>query len=233
MSTLVLPMASPKSFKRTYEEAGLESEASGEQHSQEESRHKSPKEVFPRPVDVHSHAGNYAHPNTPISDIDSGIPSTIMTTGILPMPSAMTAEGTKKHRLTFPEREAKRVEKEVKDLQRAEERAKKEDERLRREKEKAEREIERLKRAEEKRQKDEEKRRAKEERERAREEEKAKRDEERQKKEEEKSKKARVWFSYFRLYSTNDSDNIVATQFKRILRATEYADQKLDCLARA
>ena len=179
MSTAVLAMASPNSLKRTYEEAELEPERSAYC-----SDHQQPAPTPPEPTTINlplsiPHSSPSAGPPTVGGDI--------CNTFGAPVDSA-----PKKTKLTFAEKESKRVEKEVKDRQKAEERAKKEDERLKREKERAEREEERLKKVEEKRVKDEEKRKAKEERDRLKEEEKAKKDEEKQKKEEEKNKKARV-----------------------------------------
>ena len=230
MSTLVLPMASPKSFKRTYEQAGLETEASRDYRGLKDTSPPLYTQNFPHDSNTHSNF-EVSTSNTPKTVFNGDASSTMIATNVLPNSSAAASEAGKKQKLTFAEKEAKRMEKEVKDQQKAEERAKKEEERLRRENEKAEREKERVKKAEEKRQKDEEKRKAKEERERAREEEKAKKDEERQKREEEKIKKSRVSPFVFQSILNHANHNTVATKLECIFRATEYTNQKLHRLA--
>ena len=191
MSTIVVPMASPNSLKRRYEDAGLDESP----HKNREfhattaefaaSKHLSPSQkqgsfsVFPEAAH---------HEPPPLR------PAT-QETAMHPLPESATPvieKANKRPKLTFAEKEARRIEKEFKDKQRAEELAKREEEKLQREKEKAEREKERLAKVEERRLKEEERKKAKDEKDRLREGEKAKKEEERQKKEEEKSKKARV-----------------------------------------
>ena len=100
-------------------------------------------------------------------------------------PSTVTQPPAKKAKLTFAEKEARRVEKEFRDRQKAEEKAKKDEEKAKKE----------AKREEEKRVKEaekEEKLRAREEEKRLKLEEQLLKDEERHRKEEEKIKKSRV-----------------------------------------
>ena len=192
MSTIVIPMASPNSLKRRYEDASLDESPNKKQ-------------------ELHATSAEFAASNHPPSSPQKQGSFSVFagTTQNQPPPLRPAAQETAMHtladsaapaidkankrpKLTFAEKEARRIEKEFKDKQRAEELAKKEEERLQKEKEKAEREKERLAKAEERRLKEEERKKAKDEKDRVREEEKAKKEEERQKKEEEKSKKARV-----------------------------------------
>ena len=194
MSTLVIPMSSPGSLKRTFDEAGLEASLE-EYHAQQSSQSPSHE-----PQTIGEKSTPASAPLTfTVSDppLANG-PIPIPTTNPTPNPqltSASMPSTTKKHKMTFVEKEAKRIEKEFKEQQKAEERARKEEERIRKEEEKAKREEERAKKIEEKKVRDaekEEKRKAREEKERLREEEKAKREQERRQKEEQKDKKARV-----------------------------------------
>lgn len=192
MSTIVLSMASPNSLKRTYEEAGLEEERPGQSRDHQHT-------ATPAKNHITASLSNTQVSSSPFPSAEgANLPPTTQPAVIghenvaVNASNASTDQLPKKTKLTFAEKEARRVEKELKDQQKAEERAKKEEERVRKEKEKSEREEERLKKVEEKRVKDEKKRKAKEERDRLKEEEKAKKDEERQKKEEEKNKKTRV-----------------------------------------
>ena len=184
MSTMVLPMASPKSLKRNFDEVSMQ-------------------EGFPERND---------EPQSALaSPIPSSMPSSTPQTQLAPSTSnlnqaAPPADSSKKPKLSFAEKEAQRIEKEFKEQQKAEDRIKKEQEKLQREKEKvakeeerlkkaeekAAKEEERLKKADEKKQKDEERRKIKEEKDKVKEEERIKREEEKQKKDEEKAKKERV-----------------------------------------
>lgn len=200
MSTIVVPMASPNSLKRRYDDAALD---------------ESPNKT----QELHAPAAEFTASNLPSSPHNQGslsvFPGTIHNESSPLRPAAQesaihalpgsaapaTEKANKKSKLTYAEKEARRIEKEFKDKQRAEELAKKEEEKLQKEKEKAEREKDRLAKAEEKRLKEEEKKKAKDEKDRLREEEKAKKEEERQKKEEEKIKKARVCDIYMTVMS--------------------------------
>lgn len=185
MSTLVLPMSSPKSLKRTFDDV-------------EDIENRQPNAT-----DI--------PPQSPLSNVHSAQPLPEMNIA----PSNVPPNPPKKPKLTFAEREAekeaKKIEKEAKEREKAEERAKKEEEKQRKEQEKAAREAEREKKALEKKAKDEELRKAREEREKVkeeqkakREEEKTKRDEEKAKKEEEKHKKDRVRWGMERLSNPTD-----------------------------
>ena len=195
MSTLTLEMASPNALKRTYAEAGLD-HLTYDQSSPANFQSLAAPPTF---ANTQSCASSQAplvpqHCSTP-----EGINS---ADGIIPYENASTATSevaVKKAKLSFAEKEVKRIEKEFKDRQKAEEKAKREEEKAKKEEERArkeaEKEAEKAKREEDKRAKDaerEEKRRVKEEQARMRQEEKKQKEDERQKKEEEKNKKARV-----------------------------------------
>ncbi|KAG8529729.1 uncharacterized protein KY384_005210 [Bacidia gigantensis] len=180
MSTLILPMSSPTSLKRSYDDAALEPLATSE------------------PTQFISHTSlqqplqSQHHPTTGTSEQFSN-PSPQASSTLLPNASTNTQEKpTKKAKLTSAEKEVREIERKFKEQQKAEERAKKEEDRVRKEHEKAEKDAEKAHKAEERKSKDEARQKAKEERERLKEEEKAKKEEERQKKEEEKNKKERA-----------------------------------------
>ncbi|KAL9127467.1 MAG: hypothetical protein Q9217_003667 [Psora testacea] len=179
-------MSSPSSLKRTFDEAGLEA-------AMEDSNvHKSFSPPPSQPMPVTSQTPSPALAPTVFSTsnppVDDGpMPFTSMTPNLEPMATS-TASTTKKARLTFAEKEARRMGKECKEQQKAEERARKDEERIRKEEEKAKKVDEKKIRDAER----EQKRKAKEEKDRLREEEKAKREEEKRQKEEEKNKKART-----------------------------------------
>ena len=177
-------MASPKSLKRTYEEAGFETQPFVQRHGHENTTTPPTTRSIPDFANDQPLSSASAQPNITVPSLKDS-PSSGQTVDVPLTSNNRLAETTKKPKLSF-------AEKEVKDQQRAEERAKKEEERLRRERDKSEKEQERAKKAEEKRLKEEEKRKAREERERVKAEEKARKEEEKQKKEEEKNKKARV-----------------------------------------
>ena len=189
-------MASPNALKRTYAEAGLDHptyDPSSPVHFQS---------VVTPPAfgSTQSCTSN----QIPLDPQHSSTASTGFTSAgeIIPpenAPAATSEPAVKKAKLTFAEKEVKRIEKEFKDRQKAEEKAKREEEKTKKEEERArkeaEKEAEKARREEDKRAKDaekEEKRRVKEEQTRMRQEEKKQKEDERQKKEEEKNKKARV-----------------------------------------
>ncbi len=196
MSTLTLGMASPNALKRTYAEAGLD--------------HQTYNQSSPAAIQSLATPPAFASTQSCTSSQNPLAPQHSSTAsegfnsagGMIPPESAPTATSEppiKKAKLTFAEKEVKRIEKEFKDRQKAEEKAKREEEKTRKEEERAQREAEKeaekARREEDKRAKDaekEEKRRVKEEQARMRQEEKKLKEDERQKKEEEKNKKARV-----------------------------------------
>ena len=196
MSTLTIGMASPNALKRTYAEAGLDHptyDQSSPAHFQSlattptfessQSCTSSQNLLAPQQSNTASEGFNSAsaiipHENTPTASSESAV---------------------KKAKLTFAEKEVKRIEKEFKDRQKAEEKVKREEEKAKKEEERgrreAEKEAEKARREEDKRAKDaekEEKRRLKEEQARMRQEERKQKEDERLKKVEEKNKKARV-----------------------------------------
>ena len=191
-TTLTLGMASPNALKRTYAEAGLDHptyDQSSPAHFQDvatppafastQSCTSSQNPLAPQHSGTASgdfnSAGGIIHPENP--------------------PTATSEPLVKKAKLTFAEKEVKRIEKEFKDRQKAEEKTKREEEKAKKEEERVRKEAEKARREEDKRAKDaerEEKRRFKEEQARIRQEEKKQKEDERQKKEEEKNKKARV-----------------------------------------
>ena len=192
MSTLTLGMASPNALKRTYAEAGLD------HPTYDQSSPVNFQSLAAPPTFASSHGCTSSQdplapqqPSTPEGFDSAG--------GNIPSGTAPTdppEPPVKKAKLTFAEKEVKRIEKEFKDRQKAEEKAKREEEKTKKEEERQRKEAEKAKREEDKRAKDaerEEKRRVKEEQARMRQEEKKQKEDERQKKEEEKNKKARVW----------------------------------------
>ena len=179
MSTLVISMSSPKSLKRSYDEATLQDDLP------EHAQNSTAPVISPRLTRLPS------SPPSPSSQLALKAEPTIKAAS--PEQSTKSAgSAAKRAKLTFAEKEARRIEKEFKDRQKAEERAKKDEEKAQREKEKVAKEEERVKRAEEKKAKDVERRKVKEEKDRTREEEKVKKEEEKHKRDEEKIKKERV-----------------------------------------
>ena len=198
MSTLTLGMASPNALKRTYAEAGLDHPTYDESNPANFQSLAAPPAFASTQNCASSQAPLAPQHSSTHEDFDSA-------GGSIPSgnpPTDPPEPPVKKAKLTFAEKEVKRIEKEFKDRQKAEEKAKREEEKAKKEEEKArkeaEKEAEKVKREEDKRAKDaerEEKRRVKEEQARMRQEEKKQKEDERQKKEEEKNKKARVGIS--------------------------------------
>lgn len=195
MSTLTLGMASPNALKRTYADAGLD-HPTYDQSSPTNFQSLAVPPAFASTQSCTSSQDPLAPPHSSTPEgfdfADGNIPSENASTSTSEQP-------VKKAKLTFAEKEVKRIEKEFKDRQKAEEKAKREEEKAKKEEERArkeaEKETEKAKREEEKRAKDaerEEKRKAKEEQARIKQEEKKQKEDERQKKEEDKNKKARV-----------------------------------------
>jgi len=194
MSTLTLPMASPKSLKRSFGDANLENFPPKPQAVPENLEQPAAVPMTEMPVDQgHDHA-----PSVDSSRLSSPAPSHASSSAVRDATvqalqhSTVSAPTSKKFKLTFAEKEVKRIEKEFKDREKAEEKARKEQEKEIRDRQKVE---EKAKKEEEKRTKDlerETKRLIQEEKNKVKEEEKRKRDEEKARKEEEKNKKARV-----------------------------------------
>ena len=188
-------MASPNTLKRTYAEAGLD-HPTYDQSSPAHFQSLASTLTFESSQSFTSSQNPLAphHSNTASEGFNSA-------GAIIPHENIQTASEpvVKKAKLTFAEKEVKRIEREFKDRQKAEEKAKREEEKAKKEEERlrreAEKEAEKARREEDKRTKDaekEEKRRVKEEQARMRQEEKKQKEDERQRKEEEKNKKARV-----------------------------------------
>ncbi len=186
MSTLTLPMASPRSLKRTCDAAGLEDPS--QEYSTTAARLKQASSVFngaAPEMALCQPTGEAPHP-TSSAPVNTPIPHSA-TSNSTPKPRA------KKAKLTFEEQEVQRIEKEFKERQKADEKARKEEEKAKKEAEKES--IERQK-TQEKARKEEEKRLKdleKEEKRKAREEQARIKMEEKKQKEEESNKKARVY----------------------------------------
>lgn len=195
MSTLTLGMASPNALKRTFAEAGLD-------HPTYDQNSPAHFQSLTAPPAFESSQSCTPSQNPLASQHSSTASEGFSPVGAILLPEnapTATEPAVKKAKLTFAEKEVKKIEKEVKDRQRAEEKAKREEEKAKKEEERirkeSEKEADKARREEDKRAKDaerEEKRRVKEEQARIRQEEKKQKEDERQKKEEEKNKKARV-----------------------------------------
>ena len=200
MSTLTLPMASPKLLKRSFDDADLGSS---------QSNFKTPQQIYEQPgtiqkTEMSGDQRGDAAPSVDSSRLSSPAPSHASSSAVrdatMQAPQNAIASGptTKRPKLTFAEKEAKRIEKEFKDREKAEEKARKEQEKENKDRQKAE---EKAKKEEERRAKGLEKevrRLAQEEKNKTKEEEKRKKDEEKAKKDEEKNKKAKVEIHMYR-----------------------------------
>jgi len=194
MSTLTLPMTSPKSLKRSFDDANLENLPRNPLVIPENHEGPSAMLMTKMPADQ----GNDPAPSVDSSRLSSPAPSHASSSAVRDATvqalqhSTASAPTSKNPKLTFAEKEVKRMEKEFKDREKAEEKARKEQEKETRDRQKVE---EKAKKEEEKRTKDlerETKRLIQEEKNNVKEEEKRKRDEEKARKEEEKNKKAKV-----------------------------------------
>lgn len=194
MSTLALPMTSPKSLKRSFDDANLDNLSPNPPVMQENDKGPTAILMTKMPADQ----GDDPAPSVDSSGLSSPGPSHASSSVLrdrtmqIPQQPKALAPTSKKPRLTFAEKEARRVEKEVKDRERVEEKARKEHEKETRDRQKVE---DKAKKEEEKRAKDFEKdtkRLVQEEKNKVKEEEKRKRDEEKARKEEEKNKKVKV-----------------------------------------
>ncbi len=163
MSVSALVMASRNTLKRTFDEAGL-----GDPIAASHTMQSGCLSGNTSPLVSQSSAQN----DPPTSTLPCASQAT---------PIMVHKEASKKPKLTFAEKEAKRIEKEFKDQERVQEKAKKDEEKTKRDEEKAQK-------AEEKRIRDAEK----EEKRKAREEQTKLKEEEKARKEDEKNKKARV-----------------------------------------
>jgi len=194
MSTLTLPLASPKSLKRSFDDANLENFPPEPQVGPENYEQPAVVPMTEMPADQ----GDDHAPSVDSSRLSSPAPSHASSSAVRDATvsalqhSTVSAPTSKKPKLTFAEKEVKRMEKEFKDREKAEEKARKEQEKETRDRQKVE---EKAKKDEEKRSKDlerETKRLIQEEKHKVKEEEKRKRDEEKARKEEEKNKKVKV-----------------------------------------
>ena len=187
MTTLALLMSSPNTSKRTFAETGFEDSTRPQDLPSTFQATVTPCSTASTYGNAHSPPSNQAPQTSRVSSSppmpDDSAPSTAAATfedpSIAPQPPA------KRVKLTFAEKEARRVEKELKDRQKAEEKAKKDEEKAHRE---AKREEERRFKEAEK----EEKLRAREEEKKMKLEEQLLKEEERNRREQEKIKKARV-----------------------------------------
>lgn len=187
-------MTSPKSLKRSFDDANLENLPPNPLVIQRNYEESSAMLMTKIPADQ----GDDPAPSVDSSRLSSPAPSHASSSAIrdpimqITQQSTASAPNSKKLKLTFVEKEARRAEKEVKDRERVEEKARKEQEKEKRDRQKVE---EKAKKEDERRAKDLErdtKRLIQEEKNRFKEEEKRKRDEEKARKEEEKNKKAKV-----------------------------------------
>lgn len=172
MSTVALPMASPKSLKRTYADAGLE----GSLRDCSISPASSVSIPIPSIEDTKEIACSQASTTSSATDAlpapSNSAP--LIADGVTPVSVATVNPPSKRTKLTATEKESRKLEKEAKAREKAKKEGEKEEERAKKEDEKRAKEFAR-----------EEKRKAKEEQARLKQEEK-------QKKEEEEIKKARV-----------------------------------------
>lgn len=198
MSIVALSMASPRSLKRTYDDAGLERSLHDQPFGHVVLDSTPPSSVFDGRENTPSQASpaSLSSSAPPLSNTSNPTLVNPTTTST----SAVNAQSSiKKPKLTFDEKETMRAEKEFKAREKAELKAKKEEERATREAEKAEikakKETEKETKEREKAQREEEKRAkdaAKEEKRKDREEQIRLKQEEKQQKQDEKNRKARV-----------------------------------------
>lgn len=208
MTTLLLPMPSPTSLKRTYTDAGL-----GEPESFAEDRGELP--IYSTTQSTAPDASNPLPPasSLPILQHTSGTSDTAKYDNSQPPTDVATSNATytkttttstkKKTKLTYEEREVLRIEKEFKERQKLQDKAKKDEEKAKIAQEKAEKEAQRV---EEKRIRDAEK----EDRRKLKLEQNRQREEEKLLKQEEKNKKARVGHCTSSML-TRLTDNTVST----------------------
>ena len=207
-STVAVPMASPNALKRTYAEAGFREGSPAPAPS----NNSSVLTAIPSGSSTTHDLPSQVPTISPPSAITNGLPHNTLTEvpdGPMAATDASVAslpQPVKKPKMTFQEKEMKRVEKEIKDRERAVEKARKEAEKVLKDEEKASKEMERIKREaekegekvrreEDKKVKDaekEERRLAKMVSARIRQEEKARKEAEKLAKEEEMAKKASV-----------------------------------------
>ena len=169
LSVLTPPMSSPASLKRSFADTGLDGDV--------------PKQSM-------STANALTQPPTSSQACSpSPSPSRALTTSSVAGCTAVAGRPEKRAKLTFAEKEARRVEKQFKEQQKMEETKRKEEEKAKRCEEKARKDEEKRARDVEK----EERKKLREDQAKAKEVEKQKKLEEKQKAEEEKDKKARVF----------------------------------------
>lgn len=222
MTTLALPMASPIKLKRPYSEVELDDGRQDPQGSLSPAMQDSKQPL----AQSNMQSGNsILLPSTPgrskASSPGRDTPGSTAADGpskIQPAPIASTESARKKRKLTFAEKESKRLEKEAQDRLKAEEKARREVEKRRKEGEIKE---QKRKKEEEK----EEKRRAKEADKQLREEERAQKEAEKKAKEDEKHKKDKVSTSNHRSPNETHWANApkVANATQRLLRKTSFA----------
>ena len=187
MTTLTFPMSSPNTLKRTFAETGFEDSTSPQDLASTFQATFTPCSTASTNGNAHNPPSNQAPQTSHVSSSpampDDLAPST--AAAIFGDPSITPQPPAKRVKLTFAEKEARKVEKELKDRQKAEEKAKKDEEKAHRE---AKREEDRRFKEAEK----EEKLRAREEEKKIKLEEQLLKEEERNRREQEKIKKARV-----------------------------------------
>lgn len=184
MSTVAAMMASPKStsFKRTYDEAGLEDAGQDHRDAKTILGEQTPVENSLDPsgtLTLRPSAAEQDRPELLLPTDADTVAGSLCTQSTLNTP--LVSNANKRIKLTAAEKDVKKLEKETKDRQRAEEKEKKEEEKRIRDAEKEERR--RLK---------EEQSRLKEEEKKLKDDEKKRKDEEKRLKEEEKEKKAKA-----------------------------------------
>ena len=173
MSILTPPMSSPASLKRSFAETGLDRDL--------ENQTTPIANALTQP----SRSSQACSPSP--SPASRAVPTSSVTfnpsTAAVPSPcSAITDKSDKRAKLTFAEKEARRIEKQFKEQQKMAETRKKEEEKARKDEERRARDVEK-----------EERKKLKEGQAKAKEVERQKKLEEKQKAEEEKDKKARVF----------------------------------------
>ena len=202
MSALTLAMTPPKSLKRSYSDAGLQAPTNAPNNV----------EAFPSyTIDISNQKPGSAQTTDPSVEtiIATVVPgaegdsSSAAADGASFYLSSLTNQApAKRTKLTFEEREVKRIEKDFKAREKAEEKIKKDEEKAKKEEEKRIRDAlkqeEKVKKEQERQIRDtekEEKRKAKEQQAHLKLEEKRTRDEEKKRQEDEKDKKSRVCIS--------------------------------------
>ena len=185
MTTLAPPMASPNALKRSSEEAGLDVTATGQHGIVDFTSSQLPR-AEPGSYQEDDSGALAARSSRASSLTASNTDSLLREVSIPPTaPNQPATSPPKRRKLTFAEKESKRLEKEAKDLKKAQEKAKKDEEKRLKDEEAKE---QKRKKEEEK----DERRKIREAEKQVKEEERKRKEAERKAREEEKTKKDKV-----------------------------------------